>query len=160
MHPTTIEANLPDDLKALLTLWRQRAGERRFPPREAFDGNVLQPWAGRVHVIEMLEDGDFYFHRFSPVSAARLGYDMTGMRLSAVVLDERATMTTSGYRRCLTLARPICDQVPAKVTDGRHHTPYDRLLLPLGSGEKPTFLLVGLWFHPAEIPPDNHKARI
>ena len=156
----TTEADLPDDLKTLLALWRMRAGTMRFPPREAFDGRTLMPWAGRLHLIEVLEDGDFYFHRFSPVSAARLGLDMTGQRLSATVLDERATMTTSSYRRCLTLARPICDRIPAKFNDGRHHTPYDRLLLPLGVGTRPSFLLVGLWFHPAEIPPDNHSSRI
>lgn len=156
----TTEDSLPDDLKTLLALWRMQAGTRRFPSRESFDGRTLMPWAGRLHLIEMLEDGDFYFHRFSPISAARLGLDMTGQRLSAAVLDERATMTTSGYRRCLSLARPVCDQIAAKFGDGRHHTPYDRLMLPLGSNDRPNFLLVGLWFHPAEIPPDNHKARI
>jgi hypothetical protein len=156
----TTEDSLPDDLKTLLALWRMQAGTRRFPSRESFDGRTLMPWAGRLHLIEMLEDGDFYFHRFSPISAARLGLDMTGQRLSATVLDERATMTTSGYRRCLSLARPVCDQIAAKFGDGRHHTPYDRLMLPLGSNDRPNFLLVGLWFHPADIPPDNHKARI
>lgn len=156
----TTEDGLPDDLKTLLALWRMHAGTRRFPSRESFDGRTLMPWAGRLHLIEMLEDGDFFFHRFSPISAARLGLDMTGQRLSATVLDERATMTTSGYRRCLSLARPVCDQIAAKFGDGRHHTPYDRLMLPLGSNDRPNFLLVGLWFHPADIPADNHKARI
>jgi hypothetical protein len=156
----TTEADLPDDLKTLLALWRMQAGIRRFPSREAIDGRTLMPWAGRLHLIEMLEDGDFFFHRFSPISAARIGTDMTGQRLSAIALDERAKVTTSSYRRCLTLSRPICDQIPASFGDGRHHTPYDRLMLPLGSGERPNFLLVGLWFHPAEIPPDDHKARI
>lgn len=154
------EVELPDDLKTLLALWRMRAGGLRFPAREAFDGRTLLPWAGRLHLIEMLEDGDFFFHRFSPISAARLGIDHTGQRLSATVLDARATATTSAYRRCLILARPISDRIPAKFDDGKHHTPYDRLLLPLGTGERPNFLLVGLWFHPAEIPPDNHSARI
>jgi hypothetical protein len=156
----TTEDDLPDDLKPLLALWRMLAGERRFPLPEAFNGRVLMPWAGRLHLVEMLEDGDFFFHRFSPISAARVGADMTGRRLSEVVLDERSKATTGSYRRCLTLARPIFDQIPANFGDGRHHTPYDRVMLPLGSGERPNFLLVGLWFHPAEIPPDNHKARI
>lgn len=156
----TTEDDLPDDLKSLLALWRMQAAGRRFPPREAFDGRILMPWAGRLHLIEMLDDGDFFFHRFSPISAARLGIDHTGQRLSATVLDERAISTTSGYRRCLTLARPVCDRIMPRTDDGKHHTPYDRLMLPLGSGERPNFLLVGLWFHPAEVPPDNHKARI
>ena len=156
----TTEDDLPDDLKTLLALWRMHAGTRRFPPREAFDGRTLMPWAGRLHLIESLDDGDFYFHRFSPISAARLGIDHTGQRLSATVLDERAISTTSGYRRCLTLSQPICDRIMPRTDDGKHHTPYDRLMLPLGSGERPNFLLVGLWFHPAEVPPDNHKARI
>ncbi|MEK9969181.1 MAG: hypothetical protein VW600_08585, partial [Ferrovibrio sp.] len=121
----TNEDDLPDDLKSLLALWRMLAGMRRFPPRESFDGRTLMPWAGRLHLIELLDDGDFFFHRFSPISAARIGADMTGQRLSAAILDDRAKVTTSSYRRCLTLARPIWDQIPANFGDGRHHTPYD-----------------------------------
>jgi len=105
MRPLT-EENLPPELKTLLALWRKRAGGRRFPAWQTLTPADLQPWADNIHVLEPLPDGDFFFHRFSPVSAARLGFDMTGRRLSEIMLSARAIQSTSTYRRCLTLGRP------------------------------------------------------
>lgn len=142
----TAETDLPADLQPLLTLWCQRRGGRRFPAWESVTAEDLAPWINRIHVIAHLSDGDFFFHRFSPVSAARLGFDMSGRRLSEIILSPRATASTSSYRRCLSLARPLNDTVPADFNDGAQHTAYDRLLLPFGSGEKPDLLLAALSF--------------
>jgi len=149
MRPLTEDA-LPDDLQTLLALWRARTDGRRFPAWDEFSPADLQPWETAIHVIEPLADGDFFFHRFSPVSAERLGFDMTGRHLSEIMLSERAIQSTSTYRRCLTLGRPCCDAIGADYFDGAQHTAYDRLLLPFGRSEdRPDMLLVAMSFKPA-----------
>src|SRR5688572_29242881 len=120
MQPLTEDA-LPADLQTLLALWRQRADGRRFPTWGALAPEDLLPWANAIHVIEPLPDGDFFFHRFSAVSAARLGFDMTGRRLSDIMLSDRAIQSTSTYRRCVTLGRPCCDAIGADYFDGAQH---------------------------------------
>lgn len=146
MRPLTEDA-LPADLQTLLALWRARANGRRFPVWGELGPDDLQPWETAIHVIEPLVDGDFFFHRFSSVSAARLGFDMTGRHLSEIMLTERAIQSTSTYRRCVTLGRPCCDAVSAGYADGPQHTAYDRLLLPFGPGEdRPDMLLAALSF--------------
>lgn len=147
MHPLTEDA-LPADLQTLLGLWRARANGRRFPAWREITDEELQPWADAIHVIEPLVDGDFFFHRFSAISASRLGYDMTGRRLSEIMLTERAIQSTSTYRRCVTLGRPCCDAIGAGYADGPQHTAYDRLLLPFGQSERPEILLAALSFKP------------
>jgi hypothetical protein len=143
---TLTEDQLPQDLQSLLALWRSRCETRRFPRWQDLQPDDLLPWTDRLHVIEQLDDGDFYFHRFSPISAARMGEDMTGRRLSEIILNNRAAQSTSSYRRCLILARPCSDRIPADFGDGPQHTTYDRLLLPFGEGDKPHQLLAGLHF--------------
>lgn len=143
---TLSEDQLPQDLQGLLALWRSHCGDRRFPRWEDLRSDALTPWTDRIHVIEQLDDGDFYFHRFSPISAARMGENMTGRRLSEIILNARAVQSTSSYRRCLILARPCIDRIPADFGDGPQHTAYDRLLLPFGQGERPNLLLAGLHF--------------
>lgn len=148
MHPLTEDA-LPADLQTLLGLWRTRANGRRFPAWQEITDKDLQPWMDAIHVIEPLSDGDFFFHRFSAISASRLGFDMTGRRLSEVMLSERVIQSTSTYRRCVTLGRPCCDAIDAAFFDGAQHTGYDRLLLPFGRDERPDMLLAVLSFKPA-----------
>lgn len=148
MRPLTEDA-LAADLQPLLMLWRQRANGRRFPTWQDITGEDLLPWVEAIHVIEPLPDGDFFFHRFSTISAARLGFDMTGRRLSEIMLSQRAIHSTSTYHRCVTLGRPCCDAVGDGYADGPQHTAYDRLLLPFGqNNERPDMLLAALSFKP------------
>ena len=146
MFQPLAEEDLPDDLRVLLTLWRARAGGRRFPPPEAFTADTLQPWFDRLHLVELLDDGDLFFRLFAGKSRALLGYDMTGRRVSELSLNERAMTSARAYRRCLTLGRPMFDCVPARVDDNRAHPAYDRLLLPLGSTARANMLIVCLAF--------------
>ena len=150
MFQPLAEEDLPDDLRVLLTLWRARTGGSRFPPPEAFTEDTLRPWFDRLHLVELLEDGDLFFRLFAPKSRDRLGYDMTGRRLSEISLNERAMTSAQAYRRCLTLGRPMFDCVQARVDDGRPHPAYDRLLLPLGSAARASMLIVCLAFRDAE----------
>lgn len=140
------EEDLPDDLRVLLALWRARAGGRRIPSPEALATETLQPWLDRLHLVELLDDGDLVFRLFASRSRTLLGYDMTNRRLSELSLNERAIVTTHSYRRCLTLGRPLFEFMPARIDDGRAHPAYDRLLLPLGRQTRATMLIVGLGF--------------
>lgn len=140
------EEDLPDDLRVLLALWRARAGGRRFPSPDTFDTGTLQPWLDRLHLVELLADGDLVFRLFASKSRDLLGYDMANRRLSELSPNERAMATTRAYRRCLTLGRPLFEFMPARIDDGRSHPAYDRVLLPLGEGDRATMLIVGLGF--------------
>ena len=138
------EDDLPDDLRVLLALWRTRASGRCFPPPEDLDGDTLRPWLDRLHLVELLEDGDLLFRLFAGKSREYLGYDMTGRRLSELGANDHAMATTPAYRRCLTLGRPLFDCMPACTIAGRSYPAYARLLLPLGNGERASTLIVCL----------------
>lgn len=157
MHPVAV-AELPARLKTLFELWQGHCGALRFPAPERLDPAALQPWSREMHLVELLDDGDLLFHRFSPVSTRRLGYDMTGRRLSSVATDERVIARTGSYRRCLILARPLAEFMPGAACGsnaGSDSSAYHRLLLPLGSGPQPHMLVVALAFGADEAAGDD-----
>lgn len=157
MHPVAV-AELPARLKTLFDLWQSHCGMLRFPAPESLDPEALQPWSREMHFVELLDDGDLLFHRFSPVSMRRLGYDMTGRRLSAVAMDERVIARTGSYRRCLILARPLAELMPGTAgttTGDGDSSAYHRLLLPLGRGQQPHMLIVALAFGAGETTGDG-----
>ncbi|MGQ0742711.1 MAG: PAS domain-containing protein [Alphaproteobacteria bacterium] len=67
------------DLKALLTLWSQKRGERKMPLRTDFTPHDMRAYLRRVHLYDVLDGGrDFRIRVMGTSLAIGLGSDPTG----------------------------------------------------------------------------------
>jgi len=70
-----------DEGRTLLTLWREKAGERRFPRRDDLDVLELQPWVGRLALVDHNPKDGYRYSLYGTDIARRTGHDLTGVSL-------------------------------------------------------------------------------
>lgn len=124
-------AVLPARLREFFNLWERKREARRLPARADFSLDELAPWMERLHLIEVLPDGDFFFRVFATKSAIRLDREYTGRRMSELPQNWVAQDALIDYRRVVGSAEPIFADRTRRHEDNRMYS-WKRLILPLG----------------------------
>ena len=128
----------------LIDHWRRDLGDRTWPPEDRIDPVDLRPALGNLLVCEPLEDlSDFRIRLYGSRLALEMGRDLTGSHISDV--DPGSHITTfylACYRAVAIRGRPLFTQhLPSSRSFA---TEIKRLLLPFGSAQRVTRILVGV----------------
>jgi len=125
---------LPPSQRKFFDLWNGKRARRRFPARGDFLFEELAPWLERLHLIEVLPDGDFLFRVFATRSAIRLDQENTGRRMSEMPKTWIVTDAMTDYRHAVAAAEPVFADRSRRHEDSRLYS-WKRLVLPLGRDE-------------------------
>ncbi|MBI1244987.1 MAG: hypothetical protein GC202_08275 [Alphaproteobacteria bacterium] len=140
------ESDLPAHMRALVALWREKAGARAWPNRRDILFEELVPWLGRLHLVDVME-GDF---RFAVHGNATMGVprrDYTGMLLSQIEAP-RARIWEAGYRDAVARRGPLfAHHSGPEAGDDGGGLGWWRVVLPLGTDEAVENLLVLIQVH-------------
>lgn len=116
-------------LQALLTLWREKRGDRLIPSRGDLPVSALRPWLGNLALIDLTGAAP-YFRLCGTGLHARFGGEMTGNKLDAVDEAHGRDQLLS----CLAKVRQTLDPTPMvhEVCAGHDRTIFHELCFPLG----------------------------
>lgn len=142
--PVSIRPEQPE-LAGLLALWEARRSGRRMPARRDLDVLDLRPWMGRIILLDVLGGGADFFYRIHGTDLAeRIGFDLTGRRLSSASERPMTAQAFAEYRRAVEAREPQF-YAGSSYLD-RPHIIYDKLVLPLADdGETVDRLLVAIY---------------
>jgi len=134
---------LPQWLRDLHALWVAKKGAAEFPPRAAFVIEDFMPWIGRLHLVEVLPDGDFCFTIYGASTDVSRRRDYSGVKLSEIA-DPLARIWEQGYRGAVTARAPQFFHHPIdRYVEADGPAQWWRAILPMGNGGNVTHLLVG-----------------
>jgi hypothetical protein len=134
---------LPQWLRDLHALWVAKKGGREFPPRPAFRVEDFMPWIGRLHLVEVLPDGDFRFAIYGASTNMQMRREYSGLKLSEIA-EPVARLWEAGYRDAVARRRPLFLHHPlAQYAERDAKTQMWRAILPMAEGGEITHLLVG-----------------
>ncbi len=144
----TIAWNLPEDelpqpeLKFLFKWWNENRGEEMAASPLDVDPFKLKPVLGRVAVLDILEGGEeFKYRLYGSAIIQEPGKDLTGLLLSDIWTPLR-TFFAITYRAVVLRKEPLYTRHEP------HHslkmTTWDRLILPLSSGNEVERIIVAL----------------
>jgi hypothetical protein len=134
---------LPQWLRDLHALWVAKKGAAEFPPRAAFVVEDFMPWIGRLHLVEVLADGDFGFVIYGASTNVAMRREYSGLKLSDIA-EPVARIWEAGYRDAAARRRPLFLHHPlAQYAERDGKTEIWRTILPMADDGKITDLLVG-----------------
>lgn len=152
------------DLAGLHDYWDRKRAGRRMPPWHKFDAVEMNPWLGRLNVVDVeRRDGAdaFRYRIFGTEIAVILDRELTGRYVGDG--DESAgALMLEGYREVVARRAPMLRrQEPVEGTRMLRHV---RLMLPISEdGRSVSKVLVGI--HPlwprryaSFVAPDSHDA--
>ena len=135
-------------LLALHEHWQAKLRVGEFPHRSDFDPFDLKPFLGHILILELAEELDESHYRlFGSKLSEYFDADLTGMRLKDIPAD-RPDMILLEYQNMLLAKAPLVACNQALV--GSSVAYYEKLMLPLASGERPIAMVLG-----AIYPVDN-----
>ena len=134
--PPWIDATLDGDRQALVGLWQQRRGNRRWPARADFDIADFRDVIGRVALVDVDQSGAggesvLRYRLFGTWLVHEIGQDLTGLTVDALERDWQRAMVRRIYGRVLDAGRPVAAirrQVGAERSMG-----HALVALPLGA---------------------------
>lgn len=134
---------MPLWLRDLHAMWVAKKGAAAFPPRAAFVVEDFMPWIGRLHLVEVLPDGDFRFAIYGASTNVPLRREYSGLKLSEIV-EPIARIWEAGYRDATARRRPLFLHHPlAQYAERDGKTEIWRTILPMAGDGEITHLLVG-----------------
>lgn len=129
-------ADLPVELRPLLTLWEERREAGGYPLRSSLTPRDLKPWLSAIHVYEAVENQRFTARLLGTAIVSAIGADQTGRTFGAQDRDTLATRAYAVLSRVVTEGHPYRTKAAriAAVKQSWHAA--ESLWLPFGAGGK------------------------
>jgi hypothetical protein len=131
-------------VRELYLHWRSKARDERLPGRQDFDPLNLQPWLGKLALLDVLGNADdFHYRLYGTDLVVLFGEDLTCRHLSTLKCPKRSELL-AGYRGVVQDRRPWI-RTEELTRDGSRIS-VCQLVLPLArDGENVDMLLQCVW---------------
>ncbi|HLJ22322.1 MAG TPA: PAS domain-containing protein [Stellaceae bacterium] len=119
---------LPSALATLYAYWSRERGERRMPPRSAFDPSELRSNAGRMHLLSVEGPDVFRYRVYGSRVTNPDAMDMTGRTTQEYRDQAFGELVTRHLGACVRERAPVSYDIRAQL-DGLPYE-YVRMALP------------------------------
>jgi len=135
---------LREEVDALYRLWVAAADGAWAPRPGAIDADGLDPALARhCYLVDVVENGrDFRYARVGAHLTDHIGFDFTGLLVSAFMADYEQPANAGGYRTVVETGRPNVSIHDLRNAAGVYVV-YERLLCPLSSDGRRVDALFG-----------------